>query len=134
MAAPSNSRINVDLFVSFGDPGNDQIVLNISELTPISGNAIVQRALKLTASQTNQSLNLASELSSVQAIVIKDVTASAAGGVLFGADSTGTKFEIAAGRATVLRPKAGSTPPTLYFTNPSSTDDLYLEVIALGSK
>ncbi len=133
-AAPTSKQINVDLFVSLGDPGNDQIFLDFSEPSSLSGNAFFNKTLKLAASAVNTSVNLSLEMTSAAVIVIRDLTASPVGGIQFGADSTGTKFEISPGSATVLRPKAGSTPPTLYFSNPSATDDLYIEVLAIGTK
>lgn len=130
MATPSNVTVALNQGVEF----NDRAVFLSSEPLTLEANAIYTEQLELAISATDTSLDLSTKLDTCMMIIIREVGSNTTGALYGPAAGAGNKFALGGGKGTVLRLKDDSTPPTLYFSNPSSTLKLFIEVTAIGSR
>lgn len=133
-AAPANQQMSFDISLYWGDTlGSQREVGAYTE--PLAGaggfvgNFCNIISVKLVESASETTLNLASYCSQVAAIVVLDRGGT---GIKVGTATGATKFDVAPNKALAVGYNTGDTPPTLYFTNPSSTATAYVEVGIVG--
>lgn len=136
-SVPTAEALNVHAFLGKGSAGRDAKLFDFDDTaTAGSGttaNATFEQQLKLAASATDTSINLASYFDNCSYIAVREISA-ATSGVLFGpATTNANKFTIPANGIVIFK-NGAATPPTLYFTNPSGTDAVYVKVVAVGNR
>lgn len=130
MATPSNVSVTLNQAVEY----DDRAVFLSSEPLTLEANAIYTEVLELAISTTDTSLDLSTKLDTCMLIVIREVGGNTEGALYGPAAGAGNKFALGGGKGTVLRLKDASTPPVLYFSNPSSAGKLFVEVTAIGAR
>lgn len=130
MAAPTAEQINLRIYASLGDvPGAERIAVDYTESSSTEGNQVAVIPLEFAASEANTSLDLSDFVDTATIIAVIDRGGT---GIDVGHSNTGTKVAVAANGPFVFKNRA-STPPTLYFTNPSGSDKAFILVAVMGS-
>jgi hypothetical protein len=130
-ATPTADRLNCRAFLTYGSTiGTQRILLDYTESTATTGFQAFVVPLELSASATDQSVNLASYVDTATFIAVRDRNNT---GVLVGRTTgTSARLQVAANGFIIFK-NGAATPPTLYFDNVSTTDKAFIEIVVLGS-
>lgn len=134
---PTAQTLNVHAYVGRGTAGRDEKILEYDDTASVglgtTSNAQYRQQIKLAASATDTSVNLATYFDNASYISVKEIS-GATSGVLWGPSAGGAnKFTLSASGVLLFK-NGAATPPTLYFTNPSGADAVYIEVAAVGNR
>lgn len=134
---PTADSLNVHFFVGKGTAGRDAKLLDFDDTALLgsgsTANAVYTQQLKLATSAADTTVNLSTYFDNVSYVAIKEISGATSGVLVGPATTNSNKFTVAANGVYIFKNGAG-TPPTLYFTNPSGTDVVYVEVIAVGNR
>lgn len=134
---PTADTLNVHVFVGKGTAGRDAKLVDFDDTALLgsgtTANAVFTQQLKLAASASDTSINLSSYFDTCSYVSIREISGATSGVLVGPATTNANKFTLAANGVYVFKNGAG-TPPTLYFTNPSGSDAVYLEVVAVGNR
>jgi hypothetical protein len=134
---PTADALNVHCFVGKGTAGRDAKLLDFDDTASLgagtTANAVFTQQLKLAAGASDTSINLSSYFDNCSYVAVREISAATSGVLVGPATTNANKFTLAASGVYVFKNGAG-TPPTLYFTNPSGSDTVYVEVVAVGNR
>lgn len=133
---PATNNLNVHTYIGLGTPGRDTKLLDYDDSSTVglgtTANATFRTEIKLAPNATDTSINLSTYFDTVSYVGATDVSGATSGFLIGPATGAGNKFTV--GTSGVYEFKNGAaTPPTLYFSNPSGTDTVYVEVVAAGT-
>ena len=130
MTAPTAEKLLAHVSLGYGSTaGAEEWLVDYNEDVATTGNQKIIIPLKYIGAAADQSLNLATYLATATFIAVIDRGGT---GIKVGMAAAGTKHWVAANGIYLVK-NGNTTPPTLYFDNPSATLAATIQVIVLGS-
>lgn len=132
---PAKQRTIFNASIITGDSGNPQRAgLDVSYTEAATSNVLFSREIALAPNTTDTAINLANEMAACKSWGLVDETVGSTANVAYASTAgAATKFQLDVGGACAHKQLTGA-PPTLYLTNASPTDTLYVRVSAIGSR
>lgn len=134
---PTAENLNVHAFIGKGTAGRDAKLLDFDDTALLgsstTANATYSQVVKLAPSAADTTVVLSSFFDNASYIAVQEISGATSGVMVGPATTNSNKFTVS-GSGVFLFKNAAATPPTLYFTNPSGTDTVYVEVTAVGNR
>lgn len=124
---PAGEQLSVHTHLTKGD----DTLWDVDDTTTTC-NTVYRELLELAASASDTSVNLSTKMDTCEYIFVREVTSHT---FKYGPSAgAGNKFTVGADKPVEIGFDEGGTPPTLYFSNPSGTDAIFIELIAVGGR
>lgn len=131
MAAPSTHPVKVTTFLGHTPEDDDLELRSTSDITnQIS--AIYHDVIELAAAATNTQVDLSTKLDTCEYFQLTELSNP---GLTFQfGPTTGAKYSVEGGKPALIGLDPAVTPPSIYLSNPSVSDKVFIEVIAMGTR